>query len=192
MVAMTISEHRARPGRPFTYADLETMPDDGYRREIVDGVLIVSPSPVRVHQTIVVQMTVRLVALVPRDLQVFTAPFDVVLAEDTVMEPDVLVARRADLTERNLPTAPVLAVEVLSPSTRLFDLHVKHERFQRGGCPSYWVIDPGTGTRGPTIRAWELRDGVYVQIAEATGEKEFRVELPFPVAFRPVDLLDLL
>ena len=52
----------------------------------------------------------------PPELQVLLAPFDVALAGDTVMQPDVLVARRRDLTHRDLPTAPVLAVEVLSPA----------------------------------------------------------------------------
>ncbi len=41
------------------------------------------------------------------------------------------------MTEGNLAAAPLLAVEVLSPSTRLIDLDVKHERFQRGDCPCY-------------------------------------------------------
>lgn len=191
MVAMTIREHGARPARPFTYADLEAMPDDGYRREIIDGILIVSRSPVPRHQTVAFRLAVALDRVRPADLQVFMAPLDVVLAEDTAMEPDVLVARRADLTERNLPAAPVLAVEVLSPSTRLIDLNVKHERFQRGGCPSYWTIDPGTDADGPTIRAWELHDGAYVLVTEAAGEGEFHVELPFPITFHPVDLLDL-
>lgn len=58
----------------------------------------------------------------PLDLEVFTGPPDVVLAPDTVLVPDVVVARRSDLTAQNLPAAPVLAVEVLSPSTRRFDL----------------------------------------------------------------------
>lgn len=58
----------------------------------------------------------------------FVAPLDVILAEDTLLQPDVLVARTADL---NLPAAPELAVEVLSHSTRGVDLLLKRERLQR-------------------------------------------------------------
>jgi Uma2 family endonuclease len=53
---------------------------------------------------------------------------DVVLADDTVLQPDALVARRSDLSERDLPAAPLLAVEVLSPSTRHIDLTLKRSR----------------------------------------------------------------
>lgn len=56
MIAMRSSEQFVQPARPFTYADLETMPDDGYRREIIDGVLIVTPSPVPRHQTVAFQL----------------------------------------------------------------------------------------------------------------------------------------
>lgn len=64
------------------------------------------------------ELFVLLRAACPADLKVLLAPFDVALAADTVVQPDIVVARRTDLTSRDLPTAPVLAVEVLSPSTR--------------------------------------------------------------------------
>jgi hypothetical protein len=43
-------ETETRSGRPFTRADLERMPDDGRRYEIIDGVLVVSAAPGRLHQ----------------------------------------------------------------------------------------------------------------------------------------------
>ncbi|MGH3501187.1 MAG: Uma2 family endonuclease [Nocardioidaceae bacterium] len=57
------------------------------------------------------------------------APFDVALAPDTIVQPDVLVARRSDLTDDDLPAAPLLAVEVLSPSTQHIDLALKRARW---------------------------------------------------------------
>lgn len=183
MVTMTATQ----AGRAFRYADLETTPDDGRRHEIIDGVLIVTPSPVERHQTIAFRLAVLLDAARTPTTKVIMAPFDVVLADDTVMEPDLLVTRRADLTEKNLPTAPLLAVEVLSPSTRNIDLSVKFARFERAGCPSYWVIDPD----GPVLHAWELREDRYVKVAEVSGDDEFNAGLPFPVSLRPVTLLDL-
>jgi Uma2 family endonuclease len=172
---------------PFTYADLEAMfdggePDDGHRYEILDGVLIVSPAPSPIHQRAVLRLARILEDACPDDdLEVFVAPLDVLLADDTVLEPDVLVARRADLTARNLPAPPVLAVEVLSPSTRRFDYMLKRSRFEAAGMPAYWVVDPD----GPSLTAWELRDGGYVEVAHVTGAEEFRAGLPYPVTIVP-------
>ncbi|CAN5246508.1 hypothetical protein BH20ACT5_BH20ACT5_22210 [soil metagenome] len=107
------------------------------------------------------------------------------LANDTVMIPDLIVARRTDLTPRDLPTAPVLAVEVLSPSTRRFDLLLKPSRLAAAGCPSYWVVDPAV----PSLTALELRDGDYVEVGNVAGDTEFTATLPFPVTIRPADLV---
>src|SRR3954470_13652995 len=111
--------------RPLTRSDLDALPDDGHRYELIDGALIVTPAPSWQHQTIVGELHVLLHAACPAHLQVLLARFDVVLALNTVVQPDLLVARRSDLTLRDLPTAPLLAVEVLSPSTRLIDLALK-------------------------------------------------------------------
>jgi Putative restriction endonuclease len=58
------------------------------------------------------------------------------------VQPDVLAARFDELTDKNLPAATILAVEVLSPSGRLIDLDLKRAHYQRLGTPSYWVLDP--------------------------------------------------
>jgi Uma2 family endonuclease len=114
------------------------------------------------------------------------APFAVRLAEDTELQPDVLVARRADLTERHLPAPPLLAVEVLSPSTRLIDRNLKRARFEAAGCQSFWVVDPD----GLELTAWELADGAYNQVADVSGREAFHATKPFPVTVVPADLLD--
>lgn len=145
--------------RTYTADDLADMPDDGNRYELIDGTLIVTPAPVMRHQRVVTRLAVTLDAVVPEGMEIFPAPFDVRLADDTVVEPDVLVARQADLTEKNLPAPPVLAVEVLSPSTRLVDLNLKKARYEAAGCPAYWVVDPGTDESPASIVAWTLRDG---------------------------------
>ncbi|MGH3445389.1 MAG: Uma2 family endonuclease, partial [Nocardioidaceae bacterium] len=159
---------------------------DGHRYELVDGTLIVSPAPRTRHQRAAFRLGVLLDRGCPDDLEVFLAPFDVELAEDTVLQPDLLVARRSDLTERGLPVAPVLSVEVLSPSTRRVDLTLKRSRFEQAGCPSYWVVDPDQ----PALTAWELRDGGYVEIAHPTGAEQFHPTHPYDLTFSPNDLTD--
>ena len=184
---MTVSAAAGLPfGRPLTRADLETMPDDGHRYELIDGVLIVSPSPARRHQRGVGELYFLLRSLCPTDLEVLVAPFDVVLADDTVVEPDVLVFRRADGTERGLNGPPLLAVEVLSPSTRRIDLTLKRSRYEAAGCPSYWVLDPDV----PRLVAWELRDGAYALAGQADGEEPVTLRLPFPVEVVPARLVE--
>lgn len=177
-------------GRPFTVADLENTPDDGRRYELIDGVLVVSAAPGRLHQQAVLELAVILRAACPADLQVFIAPFGVVFGDDTELQPDVLVARRADLTDRNLPAPPVLAVEVLSTSTRLIDTHVKRERFEREGTPAFWVVDPVARPQDARLIAWELaEDGKYRQVADVVGHDDYVAKLPFPVTVRPADLM---
>ena len=72
------------PGRALTRADLEAMPHDGHRYELLDGVLVVSPSPRPVHQRAVLRVISALEPACPDSHEVLPAPVDVVLAEDTV------------------------------------------------------------------------------------------------------------
>lgn len=101
------------------------------------------------------------------------------------MQPDVLVARKVDLTQRDLPTAPVLAVEVLWPSTRRVDLTLKRSRYEAAGCASYWVVDPLEAA----LTAWDLREDAYVEVASVSGSDSWRASWPYPVDVRPTDLV---
>jgi Uma2 family endonuclease len=174
-------------GHPFTVHDLEAMPDDGNRYEIVDGTLLVSPVPGFRHQKVVAQLIVRLDAACPRDMHVLPAPFAVRPSQSVELQPDVLVARDEDLTDKNLPVAPLLAVEVLSPSSALSDLNLKKAAYQRMGVPSYWVIDPSH----PKLTVFELDESGfrYGLVAEVEGDKAFEAAQPFAVRIVPAELL---
>lgn len=130
-------------------------------------------------------MLVLLHASCPEGWDVTLAPLDVVLADDTALQPDLLVARRDDFTARNLPVPPVLAVEIVSPSTRLIDLNLKKARFERAGVASYWVIDPDE----PSLSAWELRDGTYELVAEISGDEAWTAASPYAVTVVPSALV---
>jgi Uma2 family endonuclease len=171
--------------RALTSADLESLPDDGHRYELLDGTLIVTPAPSWLHQRVVSRIARQLEASCPPDMEVFFAPFDVTIALDTVLQPDVLVARRDALDDHGLTTAPVLAVEVLSPSTRHIDLSLKRSRYEVAGCPSYWVVDP----EKPSLLAWELRGGSYVLVADVTGGASFTASSPYDVTVSPAALV---
>ncbi len=185
MVSMSLTTRPA--SEPLTWRDLEEMPDDGRRRELVDGVLLVTPGPSWSHQTVVGELYAVLRAARTTGLQVLTAPLDVRLTDDTVLEPDLLVVEIAHMTQRGLVgRSPLLAVEVLSPSTRTIDLHVKRERLERAGCPAYWVVDPGE----PALTAWELVEGRYVQAALVRGDEIWGATYPYSVEVCPARLIE--
>ncbi len=175
-------------GRLFTVDDLEAMPDDGNRYELFDGSLHVSPAPGARHQKIVAKLVVALDSACPPELHVLPAPFAVRPSPTTELQPDILVAREEDLTEKLLPVAPVLAVEVLSPSTVLNDLNNKKAVYERMGVPSYWVVDP----QQPGITVFELVDGKYDQVAEVKDGDVLEVARPFAVRVAPRELLGTL
>lgn len=173
--------------RPFTVADLETMPDDGRRYELIDGELHVSPAPGWPHQEAAQTLYLNLRAACPRDLRVLAAPFAVRTDQFNELQPDVLVARFADLTELNLPTAPLLAAEVISPSSGLRDRSLKKAVYERMGVPSYWLVDPDR--ERPALTAFELRGTSYREVATVTGHQPWDASRPFPVRIVPADLV---
>ena len=175
-------------GRPFTVDDLEGMPDDGNRYELIDGMLHVSPAPWLGHQVVLAEVYDRLRAVCPSDLTVLFAPVDVQPDLHTSVQPDLLVVRRTDLGVSKLEVVPLLALEVLSPSTRLYDLNTKRSAYEKMGVPSYWVVDP-TGRGALTV--FELApQGHYEQVARLEGAQEFVAARPFPIAIVPARLLD--
>jgi Uma2 family endonuclease len=188
MVAMTATtgSFSFPHGRPFTVHDLEAFPDDGNRYELIDGSLLVSPAPSYEHQKVAFQLGVRLEDACQEGLEVLLAPFGVRPSETTELQPDVLVFREEDVTSGGLPVAPLLAVEVLSPSTKLVDLSTKKAVYQRMGVPSYWVLDP----LELTLTVFEL-DGTgfhYQKVAEVSGDKAYEATQPFPVRIVPAEL----
>jgi len=123
----------------------------------------------------------------PADLRVLIAPFAVRSAFDSEVQPDVLVTRYGDPTEKNLPVAPVLAVELLSRSTSLVDRNLKKAHYERIGVPCYWILDPaGDGA----LTAFANEGGGYAQIAHVVGEQLFVAWEPFDVSIVPARLLD--
>ena len=131
----------------LTYDDLWDFPqDDHLRRELIDGELYVSPSPIVRHQQAVGNIFAAFLAHVrERGGLALPAPMDVLFAADTVVEPDVVVlgpARAAELTEtRFIDVVPDLLVEVSSPSTRRLDLVKKRRLYEREGVPEFWFVD---------------------------------------------------
>ncbi len=135
----------------FTYKDLQEMPDDGKRYQLIDGELYVMPSPNRAHQRAVGNLYVLLREQVEKTGrgEVYLAPFDVVFDPMNVVQPDLIVVgkeRLAILTEANVTGVPDIAIEVLSPSNKRFDREKKLQLYGRVGVPELWYFDPADRT----------------------------------------------
>lgn len=134
----------------FTYNDYVQLPDDK-RYELVEGELFLVPAPNLYHQSILRELSVALHQYVrSRDLgQLFFAPCDVVFAEISVVQPDLLFVskeRLAILTDANIQGAPDLVVEILSPSTGQRDVGIKRNLYAKYGVREYWIVDPEAKT----------------------------------------------
>jgi Uma2 family endonuclease len=172
---------------PFHYEDLEDAPDDGYRREIIGGSLIVTPAPNLGHQRASVLLSALLLAAERSHTMVLAAPFDWRHPDGGLVEPDLLVIRQADADRKGPlgPAAtPLLVVEILSPSNPQYDLAVKRALYERLGVPAYWIIDPERST----VLALRLTDGSYATEADLADDEEFVTDWPFPVRFFPRQL----
>jgi Uma2 family endonuclease len=141
------SKHQAKV--KLTVADYMNMPDD-VRYQLIDGELILAPSPTNRHQAVTLELAVALRQFVRRNSLgiVRIAPLDVILAEHEVFQPDILFVsndRRAIMTPANIQGAPDLVVEILSPSTRRNDRGHKLGVYSRCGVREYWIVDPDAG-----------------------------------------------
>lgn len=149
------------PARRYKYADLASFPDDHLRREIIDGELIVTPSPVVGHQRASARIHYRLTSYADEAGGLaLAAPMDVFLSDDNVVEPDLLFVRAdhlGDVGDKYIRVVPDLVVEISSPSTRQLELVRKRELYERFGVPEYWYVD----LEAERIEIYALAEGAY-------------------------------
>jgi Uma2 family endonuclease len=151
------------------YDDLAHLPEDGNTYEILEGELYVTPSPSPIHQRVGKRLQRQLEAYfeVNGRGEVFDAPLDVILTTRDVVEPDlIVVANPAQVSGRAIEGAPLLLVEILSPSSIERDRIVKAARYAALGVPHYWIVD----LDARAIECYRGQDGRY--------ELVVRVEAP--------------
>ena len=132
--------------KKYTYEDYMKTPDDE-RYELIEGELLMTPSPKTNHQRICGRLYSELQRHVSEKGigEVFFAPYDVVLGKENVFEPDIIFVSNENsdiITEANIKGAPDLIVEVLSPSTAYRDLVKKKRIYAKFGVKEYWIVDP--------------------------------------------------
>jgi Uma2 family endonuclease len=130
----------------WDYSDYARLPDDGNRYEVIDGELLVTPSPSPLHQRASVRLTVLLDSYVERHgLGVVIHDVDLLFQTGQFLRPDILVvptSSRPGITNRGIEMAPLLVVEILSPTSGSIDLVRKPARYGDFDIPEYWVLDP--------------------------------------------------
>ena len=161
---------------PFTPADREAMPEDSRRVELIDGCLVVSPSAGRPHHDVVMHLFRLLDRACPEDVTIYCVPYDYRLPDDSELVPDITVARTTDLGPKRITAAPLLVVEVISPSSRWMDPVVKRAKYEAAGVPAYWIADPVAGR----MTVLELEAGEYVQRAVVSAA-DVVLQRPFQV-----------
>lgn len=125
----------------WTRADLDRFPDDGHRRELVDGQLLVSPLARRRHQDVVLRIARSLADWADDHGGIVYPGVNIDLAETTHLEPDVVWASDTDTTGSGFARTPELVVEVGSPSTHRYDRGIKLDRYLTSGAHEVWLVD---------------------------------------------------
>jgi len=146
-------------GLRMTAEEYLQLPVDGQRYELVDGVVIMTPSPLPEHQEIAALVTHLLIS------QLASAPgarvipdVDVRLRENLVYRPDIVAFRPGVLPRgRRIDFAPNLVVEIISPSSVASDWVTKRRDYEAAGVAEYLLIDP----QQRRIVLFRLRGGAF-------------------------------
>jgi len=128
---------------PYRRRDYDELPEQP-RCELLLGRLYVTPSPTPPHQTATGELWSRLRQIAKTSGgRAYIAPLDVVLADHTIVQPDVIYisAARLEIVGKRIEGAPDLLVEVLSPGTAQRDRVYKRDYYARSGIREYWIVD---------------------------------------------------
>lgn len=134
--------------RPVTtIEELRALPEDGQRHELLDGVHVVTPSPTYRHQDIhgALFTLLRIGLKAHPELKVLSSPADIILGPRTLVQPDLFILRinpAAPPSSWREAGVPLVAIEILSPSTASRDRGTKRRIYQQAGVSEYWVVDP--------------------------------------------------
>jgi Uma2 family endonuclease len=164
---------------PWTFDDLETLPDDGWRYEVVDGALLMTPPPTDFHQAVARRLFLQLVRQATPDWEpVYEVAFRV---RTDGRVPDLAVVRAGlPVRPREIAYAPTdfgLLVEVVSPTSTGMDRVLKPAEYAAAGIPCFWRVETEPAVE---VIAYELIDGAYresVRLSTGSGG----LPAPYPV-----------
>lgn len=147
--------------KKYTYEDYLKTPDDK-RYELINGELLMTPSPIPNHQRISGKLEFILRKFITENNlgEVFDAPCDVYLDNENVVQPDILFIskdRLGIIGEKNIQGAPDLAIEIISENSVYRDIVQKKRLYARFGVKEYWIVIP----EEKEIEVYILKDNTY-------------------------------
>ncbi|GAB4327523.1 MAG: Uma2 family endonuclease [Flammeovirgaceae bacterium] len=164
--------------KTYTYQDLLSEFSPETRCEIIANELFMPPAPSTEHQFISRDLSVELHLFVKRNQkgQVAVAPFDVILDENNVVQPDIVFIANENLkylTKRGFEGVPDLVVEIISPSTFYRDSVEKKDLYEKFGVKEYWIVEPAN----KVVEIFTLQNEKYVlhQFAAEQGKVQSKL-----------------
>lgn len=166
----------------WTIDDLDALPEDGNRYELIDGDLYVSPAPGSPHQEVAWRLAFALGKyLEPLGMldAVKISPSRLSWGRtDTAVDPDIWISAPDEMRLRSWSHTRVpLVVEVVSPSSRRRDYEIKRDLFRRQGVGVYWIIDPRHGSAMASRQGADLEDVVTLRWQVTPGAPEFAIDV---------------
>lgn len=173
----------------LSYEEFRQLPDDGKRYELIHGEVHLTPSPNTRHQWVLQNLDISLGVYVRQENvgEVWVAPLDVRLRDDTAVQPDLIYvsnARAGIIQENFIAGAPDLAVEILSPSTAAHDRATKLRLYAEAAVPEVWYIDP----KARTVELLKLQGKKYVVDSVLAGDQILKSDT-FPGWALPLEKL---
>src|SRR3990170_8441429 len=147
--------------KKYTYEDYLKTPKDK-RYELIDGELLMTPSPTPSHQRVSRKLEFILESIITKNNlgEIFYAPCDVYLDDENVVQPDILFIshdRRDIIGKKNIQGAPDLVVEIISENSVYRDMVQKKRLYARFGVEEYWIVIPDE----EEIEVYTLKDNKY-------------------------------
>ncbi len=128
----------------YTVKDYMSWGDDVICQLIDGKIYDMVPAPKTKHQSISISISSRIyIHLIGKECQIFDAPADVILSDDTVVQPDIfIVCDKTKITENNIKGAPDVIFEILSQSTAYTDRKIKLKLYERFEVKEYFLVNP--------------------------------------------------
>jgi Uma2 family endonuclease len=182
MSAEAVPEWLVTPPGGWTADDLDRLPPEAPRCEVLDGALIVMSPQRDFHSVAMFKLNAALYAEAPTGWQV-RQEMTIRINRRNRPEPDLVVAYPNVPLDRDrtsyLPEQVALAIEIMSPESVRRDRVVKPHKYARAGIPHYWLIEDEPS--GPALRRFELNDASRHYRQVAIEREKFDVAQPFPL-----------
>lgn len=151
------------------YQIWENLPE-GTMCQIINNALVMSPSPLDIHQVIIQEIFVEISLLLRKTKAGYVriSPYDVHLSKSNILQPDICFIteeNKNNIGKKGLTGAPDLVIEILSPGTKKYDLTDKKEIYQNYGVKEYFIVEPTTRK----VISFVLKNNKYIELEETTG-----------------------